>query len=477
MKKVFLWLLVVVMVVSMGEMFFLTGCKTKATTNAVETTTEAETNAVDTTTEAETTVAAEGGSIKAFWFQWAPAEYLQKIAEQFTAETGIKFELEVTAAETWVAKYNTEMIAGSDAWDLIIADSQDMGTMAIGKHFVNMTDWIMKNGVDKAFTPASMTYYAEYPKGSGQYWGVPCEGDSLGWAYRKDLFENPDNMAAFKAKYGYDLDVPKDYDMMRDIAEFFHNPDNNFYGIGVYGDNGYDSAAMLAEGLIWAYGGDLGNYQTYEVDGLLNSKGAIAGLERYRSLFEFNPPGFGNAFFIETNDAFVGGLVPMSCNFFSFFPGLANPQTNPYADVTGYFTCPPQKGVDGVERQVSPLGGMSISINSYSKKQDLAWKFMEWWIKPETQMAWAEAGGFTCHAEALASQEFLDATPYNPSFKKSMETLKDFWSVPEYATLLRNFAENIGPYVTTGTGSAEAALQKTTDDWTEIFDQAGYLQQ
>ena len=38
-------------------------------------------------------------------------------------------------------------------------------------------------------------------------------------------------MEAFKAKYGYDLAVPKTYAQMRDIAEFFYRPDENRYGI------------------------------------------------------------------------------------------------------------------------------------------------------------------------------------------------------------------------------------------------------
>ena len=42
-----------------------------------------------------------------------------------------------------------------------------------------------------------------------KYWAVPLEGDAAGWAYRKDWFEDPKEMEAFKAKYGYDLDVPK----------------------------------------------------------------------------------------------------------------------------------------------------------------------------------------------------------------------------------------------------------------------------
>ena len=30
--------------------------------------------------------------------------------------------------------------------------------------------------------------------------------------YRKDLFEDPDNMAEFKAKYGYDLGPPQTWE-------------------------------------------------------------------------------------------------------------------------------------------------------------------------------------------------------------------------------------------------------------------------
>ena len=44
-----------------------------------------------------------------------------------------------------------------------------------------------------------------------------------------------------------------------------------------------------------------------------------------------------NAFFVETNDAFIGGQVAMSMNYFAFFPALANPEVNPYAADTGFF--------------------------------------------------------------------------------------------------------------------------------------------
>jgi multiple sugar transport system substrate-binding protein len=409
------------------------------------------------------------------WAQWAPADYLQKLSEDFTEETGIRVIVEQTPWETFVQKYNVEMIARSDAWDIIIGDSQDVGTMAMGGHYVELTDWIKENNVDKDFTEASMTAYAEFPKGSGRYYAVPAEGDCLGWAYRKDLFEDPDNKAAFKAEYGYELDVPKDWEMMRDIAEFFDNPDEGFYGIGIYGDNGYDSLVMFAEQAIWTFGGDLGDYSTYQVEGILNSEGSVAGIEFYKDLWQYTPPAFSDAFFVKANDAFTAGKVPMTCNYFAFFPALANEATNPYAQDTGYFACPPQEGVDGKVRQYSALGGQGASVVSYSKKKDLAMQWMEWFIRPEVQMKWALLGGYSCHIETLESDEFLNATPYNPAFAVSLKIMKDFWAVPEYGQLLESFSKTVGAYIIRDEGTAEGALDKVAAQWTQIFKDAGYL--
>ncbi|TGP40185.1 carbohydrate ABC transporter substrate-binding protein, partial [bacterium M00.F.Ca.ET.229.01.1.1] len=92
------------------------------------------------------------------------------------------------------------------------------------------------------------------------------EGDAIGWSYRKDWFEDPKEKEAFKAKYGYDLAVPTTYAQLRDIAEFFHRPDQKRYGVAIYTDNSYDAMAMGVESAIFSYGGDLGDYATYKVD-------------------------------------------------------------------------------------------------------------------------------------------------------------------------------------------------------------------
>ena len=162
----------------------------------------------------------------------------------------------------------------------------------------------------------------------------------------------------------------------------------------------------------------------------------------------------------------------MSMNYFAFFPALVNPATNPNAEVTGFFANP--KGPNG--DQFAALGGQGISIVSYSENQEEAFKFLEWFIKDETQKRWAELGGYTASAKVLESPEFRNATPYNEAFYQTMFMVKDFWAVPEYAELLTAANARIYPYIVGGEGTAKEVLDALTADWTETFKKYGRVQ-
>jgi multiple sugar transport system substrate-binding protein len=404
-----------------------------------------------------------------FWAEWDPANYLQELVNLYTAETGVTVTVQTTPWSDFQTKAFAEFNAKGDAYDLVVGDSQWLGAGATGGHYVELTDFFAKHKVAELMAPATVTYYAEYPKQSGKYWAIPLEGDADGWAYRKDWFEDPKEKEAFKAKYGYDLGVPKTYKELRDIAEFFYRPDQKRYGIAIYTWNPYDALVMGYENALFSYGGELGDYATYKVDGIVNSPEAVAALEMYRELYKFTPPNWGSAFFLENNQAITEGLAAMSMNYFAFFPALANKATNPYADVTGYFANP--AGPSG--KQHAALGGQGISIVSYSKNQEAALKFLEWFIKDETQKKWGELGGYTCSAAVLKSDEFRKATPYNEAFYQTMFIVKDFWAVPEYGELLEQMKNRIGPYVVNGEGTAKEALDGVAKDWAETFKKYG----
>ena len=404
-----------------------------------------------------------------FWAEWDPSNYLQELANQYTAETGVVVTVQTTPWPDFQTKAFAEFNAHGDAYDIVVGDSQWLGAGSVGGHYVDLTEFFAKHKLTESFAPATVQAYAEYPKGAGKYWAIPTEGDATGWAYRKDWFEDPAEKEAFKAKYGYDLDVPKTWAQMRDIAEFFQRPDQKRYGIAIYTDNAYDALVMGFENALFSYGGDLGDYSTYKVEGIVNSPEAVAALESYKELYKFTPPNWGKTFFLENNQAITEGLAAMSMNYFAFFPALANKAANPYAEVTGYFANPAGPG----GKQHAALGGQGMSIVSYSTKQEEAYKFLEWFVREDVQKKWAELGGYTCNAKVLESSEFRKATPYNEAFYQSMFMVKDFWAVPEYAELLTQINNRIYPFVVGGEGSAKDALDGLAQDWTATFKKYG----
>ena len=215
-----------------------------------------------------------------FWAEWDPANYLQELVNDYTKETGVKVTVETTPWSDFQTKTFREFAAKGDAYDMVVGDSQWLGAGSTQGHYVDLTDFFKKHNLEKVFLPATVVGYAEYPIGSQKYWAIPLEGDANGWSYRKDWFEDPKEKAAFKAKYGYELGVPKDYKQLRDIAEFFYRPDKKRYGIALYTDNSYDAVAMGVEQTIFSYGGDLGDYATYKIDGIVNSKAGDRGARR-----------------------------------------------------------------------------------------------------------------------------------------------------------------------------------------------------
>ena len=119
--------------------------------------------------------------------------------------------------------------------------------------------------------------------------GYPSGRRRQGWAYRNDWFEDPKEKTAFKAKYGYELDVPETWAQLRDIAEFFIGRKKKRYGVTIYTDNSYDALVMGVMNTIFGYGGEMGDYSTNQVQGITNSKESIEGLSFTRNSTLFVP--------------------------------------------------------------------------------------------------------------------------------------------------------------------------------------------
>ena len=160
----------------------------------------------------------------------------------------------------------------------------------------------------------------------------------------------------------------------------------------------------------------------------------------------------------------------MIFNYLATLPALANKETNPYFDDTGYFMTPPQKA------HATSLGGQCMNVVKYAKKNhDIAIEFLKWWIQDETQKAYASYPGCFNGAYAILNDpNYAKGSPMNPVAVESVAILKDWWAVPVYAKTIRTFSETVGRYVLGGEGTAEEAMNTLAEEWHEIFEKAGY---
>ncbi len=155
------------------------GDNTNANTEATNNTATNDSNAAadDTDTSTDTSGVTE---LNILWAQWDPADYLQEIGNMYEAETGIKVNV---IQEPWGSFGNlffAEMAAQGTSYDMVVGDSQWLGQGATQGHYLDMTDFLVSEGIAETVTPATLASYGEYPPGSGTYYGYPTEGDADG---------------------------------------------------------------------------------------------------------------------------------------------------------------------------------------------------------------------------------------------------------------------------------------------------------
>ena len=68
--------------------------------------------------------AASAQQLTIFWAEWDPANYLQELVNDYTAETGVTVNVETTPWGDFQTKTFAELNAQGDAYDIVVVDSQ-----------------------------------------------------------------------------------------------------------------------------------------------------------------------------------------------------------------------------------------------------------------------------------------------------------------------------------------------------------------
>jgi len=407
-------------------------------------------------------------SIVVWWFQWAPADGLAELGKDFEKETGIAVNVEQIPLSSYQDKAFLEFGGSRTRFDILIGDSQWIGRGATKGLYLELTDWLPTVVDLKTIHPRAAKYLCEYPGGSGRWFAAPCETDAIGLAYRKDWFEDPAEKAAFSAKYGRELAVPKTWEEFRDVATFFQRPEAKRYGCAMPSDRAYDGLTMGVQNFLWAFGGKWHAEDSMKVVGHLDTPGTVAAIDFFKEVLKLGPKGAERLDYGQVLEAFTNGSTAMLLNYFAFFPGI----DAKFGDKVGFAVVPSHDG-----KRVASLGGqgMSISTRIPKEQQELAKKFIAWFEKRETQEKWiTKPAGFTANAEILASAEFRGRAKYNGPFADSVDAMQDFWNVPCYNELLAATQRYVGMAVDGEMPTAEA-MKKLAEETERILKEAGLL--
>jgi len=412
-------------------------------------------------------------SITLGWAAWDPANALQELTKEFTAETGINVNFEFVPWPNFADRMLNELNNKGKTFDLLIGDSQWIGAGAVYGHYVKLNDFFDKEGISMSdFSPATVYAYSTWPKGSENYYALPAMGDALAWAYRKDWFDRPELKSEFKKKHGYDLGVPASWNQLHDMCSFFQGREidgQKRYGAAINTERGSEGITMGVTAAMYAWGMEYENpNKPYDMEGYFNSPQAVEAVEFYRKLYEdCAPPGHSDAYMVANLDAYKSGQVAFQMNWYAFWPGVSKEDKD--GRVSGFFANPKQNVA------AATLGGQGISVVKYSDKQDLALEYIKWFARPDVQQKWWDLGGYSCHNDVLSAPSFPTSTVYAQGFLDSMGIVKDFWQEPTFVELMLPMQEAIHDYVVNGKGTAKGALDKIIEEWVEVFEADGKL--
>lgn len=312
-----------------------------------------------------------------------------------------------------------EMVGQTGAYDIVTLNNAEYAEFAENGFILPMTDFLKdKQSIIDDIHPTLANMTIRY---KGDLWGLPYYTYSSGFFYRADLWEDPTEQAAFKAKYGYELAKPADWKQHRDMAEFFTRKageklkgevlKKDFYGVGLMAGRFPDIQDELSAPL-WDMKSDW-----------LNSEGKVPVddvekvLSDYIELLKFAPPAALTVTYDGVMNQMRDGQIAMTHDFFlDQWPNAVRTEES----VPGA-----KMAVAEAPGKMSYVGGFLLAVSSSSANPDMAMKFIAHIGGPEAQAKFASYGGATTLMSILTDPKFQ-----TPEARKTNG---------EYATLAKVF--------------------------------------
>ncbi|MDU6835772.1 MAG: extracellular solute-binding protein, partial [Bradyrhizobium sp.] len=243
----------------------------------------------------------------------------------------------------------------------------------------------------------------------GKIYSQSMDGDVHTYTYRTDLFSDPKEKDAFKAKYGYDLAPPKTWKQYLDIAEFFQRPDKGLWGTAeAFRRGGQQFWFFFSHAAAYTNNPNYPGAMFFDpetMDAQINNPGWVKGLEEYIRASKLGPPNALNFSFGEVNAAVAGGQVAESIGWGDTGVIAADPKQSKISGKVGSAVLPGSDEIWNAKTKkwdkfpaVLPapfmaFGGWQVGVPNAGKNQKAAWDFVKTLTSPEVSGQAAITGG------------------------------------------------------------------------------------
>ena len=336
--------------------------------------------------------------------QFAP--YLAILGRRFEEITGARVEVEILGYPELYHRITHDFATGTRVYDLATIDIVWTGEFAVKGWTVDLMPLILRDFYEINVPDILPIMWAQ-GSWEGKQIAFPMAGYANSIIYRKDLFEDPKEQAAFKARYGYDLRPARTIDELRDIAEFFTRPEQNLYGLVANGARGPAVAQDWME-FMRMFGGEIIDAQGRVV---VDSPQNLAALKFFVEIFDkWAPPGAIGYWWDDRETSYRMGVSVMQSSWSIARAGYEDPTISLVVGKTGMAAPPFAPGIP----VRYGFGGWGIGINAdiSPERQAAAWEFIKWITSPSIMKEWMLHDGAPIRLSTLLDPELNERMPW-----------------------------------------------------------------
>jgi multiple sugar transport system substrate-binding protein len=361
---------------------------------------------------------------------WARVPALKQQIPEYEKLTGIKVEYEEVPFAQLHEKMILDFASKAGSYDFVAPLTDWVTELVRGKYLEPLDDYIKKDPPEdwpNAFPKGLLRFQTV----NGKLYGFPCHDGPIMLYYRKDLFEDPKEKAAFKKKYGYELTPPETWKQFLDMAMFFNRPEKGLHGTVVAAKQGGQQLAYDFFLMLWSYGGDVFDAGMKPI---FNSKAGINGLQYYvdlRNKWKVTPKASTTYDETENGPIYLNGNVALMWHWSHIAAWAEMPDRSKIIGKNGYTLFP-------VYDKNIPHTTLSIywffGVSSASKHKEEAYKLIKWLTNRENDKIAALNGTIACRLSTFHDPEILKQFPFYTNIEKSLEgEVKTTPQIPEYA--------------------------------------------